>query len=113
MVGQRFVALLADHPWFEVTTVAASPSSAGKSYGDAVAGRWTMPSPVPAATAKLTVGNASDVASIASQVATLKSAEQVIIRVEATSYNGYGKILSANIYHLSKYKYDALMSAGH
>ncbi|HEY6040395.1 MAG TPA: aspartate-semialdehyde dehydrogenase [Kofleriaceae bacterium] len=68
MVGQRFVALLADHPWFEVTTVAASPSSAGKSYGDAVAGRWTMPAPVPAATAKLTVGNASDVASIASQV---------------------------------------------
>jgi len=68
MVGQRFVALLADHPWFEVTTVAASPSSAGKSYGDAVAGRWTMPTPVPATTAKLTVGNASDVSSIASQV---------------------------------------------
>jgi len=68
MVGQRFVALLADHPWFEVTTVAASPSSAGKSYGDAVTGRWTMPTPVPTATAKLTVGNASDVASIASQV---------------------------------------------
>ena len=68
MVGQRFVALLADHPWFEVTTVAASPSSAGKSYGDAVAGRWTMPTPIPAATAKLTVGNASDVSSIASQV---------------------------------------------
>ena len=68
MVGQRFVALLADHPWFEVTTVAASPSSAGKSYADAVAGRWTMPTPVPAATAKLTVGNASDVSSIASQV---------------------------------------------
>ena len=40
MVGQRFVALLADHPWFEVAAVAASPSSAGKSYADAVAGRW-------------------------------------------------------------------------
>jgi aspartate-semialdehyde dehydrogenase len=68
MVGQRFVALLADHPWFEVTTVAASPSSAGKLYGDAVAGRWTLGTPVPATTARLTVGNASDVASIASQV---------------------------------------------
>ena len=68
MVGQRFVALLADHPWFEVTTVAASPSSAGKSYGDAVAGRWALATPVPAAAAKLTVGNASDVSSIASQV---------------------------------------------
>ena len=68
MVGQRFVALLADHPWFEVTTVAASPSSAGKSYADAVAGRWTMPSPVPSATAKLVVANASDIAAIAGQV---------------------------------------------
>ena len=38
MVGQRFVSLLADHPWFEVTAVAASASSAGKSYADAVAG---------------------------------------------------------------------------
>jgi aspartate-semialdehyde dehydrogenase len=68
MVGQRFVALLADHPWFEVTAVAASPASAGKAYGDAVHGRWTLASAIPAATAKLTVGNASDVASIANQV---------------------------------------------
>jgi aspartate-semialdehyde dehydrogenase len=42
MVGQRFVSLLENHPWFEVTAVAASPSSAGKKYGDAVAGRWTL-----------------------------------------------------------------------
>jgi aspartate-semialdehyde dehydrogenase len=68
MVGQRFVALLDAHPWFEVTTVAASPASAGKSYSDAVSGRWTLPTPIPAATAKLTVGDASDVAAIASQV---------------------------------------------
>ncbi len=68
MVGQRFVALLADHPWFEVTTVAASPSSAGKTYAEAVAGRWAMTTPVPAATAKLVVGNASDVATIAAKV---------------------------------------------
>ncbi|MFT3700593.1 MAG: aspartate-semialdehyde dehydrogenase [Kofleriaceae bacterium] len=68
MVGQRFISLLADHPWFEVTTVAASPSSAGKSYADAVAGRWAMKDAIPAATAKLTVGNASDVKAIASAV---------------------------------------------
>lgn len=68
MVGQRFVSLLADHPWFEVTTVAASPSSAGKTYADAVAGRWAMKHEIPAATAKLTVGNASDVKAIAAQV---------------------------------------------
>ena len=68
MVGQRFVALLDAHPWFDVTAVAASAASAGKSYGDAVAGRWTLATPVPTGTAKLTVGNASDIASIAEQV---------------------------------------------
>jgi aspartate-semialdehyde dehydrogenase len=68
MVGQRFVALLDAHPSFEVTAVAASPASAGKSYADAVAGRWTLATAVPGATAKLTVGNAADVAAIAGQV---------------------------------------------
>jgi len=68
MVGQRFVSLLEGHPWFEVTVVAASPSSAGKQYADAVADRWTLATEVPAAAARLTVANASDVASIANQV---------------------------------------------
>lgn len=68
MVGQRFVSLLADHPWFEVTAVAASPSSAGKQYGEAIAGRWTLPQPPPAAVAKLVVGDASDVEAVANQV---------------------------------------------
>ena len=40
MVGQQYIALLAEHPWFEVKYVAASSRSAGKKYGDAVAGRW-------------------------------------------------------------------------
>jgi aspartate-semialdehyde dehydrogenase len=68
MVGQRFVALLDGHPWFEVAAVAASPASAGKPYADAVAGRWTLPGAVPAAAARLTVGDASDVRAIADQV---------------------------------------------
>ncbi|WP_417715049.1 aspartate-semialdehyde dehydrogenase [Pseudonocardia sp. GCM10023141] len=68
MVGQRFVALLENHPWFRVAAVAASPSSAGKSYADAVAGRWAMTGPIPAATAGLVVGDASDVAAMADQV---------------------------------------------
>ena len=68
MVGQRFVSLLEGHPWFEVTAVAASPSSAGKQYADAVAGRWTLPGEVPPTAARLTVANASDVDKIASQV---------------------------------------------
>ena len=41
MVGQQYIALLADHPWFEVRYVAASPRSAGKPYAEAVAGRWS------------------------------------------------------------------------
>ena len=40
MVGQRFISLLENHPWFEVVTVAASPRSAGKTYEEAVGGRW-------------------------------------------------------------------------
>ena len=47
MVGQRFITLLENHPWFEVTSVAASPSSAGKSYEKAVKGRWKMESKIP------------------------------------------------------------------
>jgi aspartate-semialdehyde dehydrogenase len=68
MVGQRFVALLADHPWFELVAVAASPQSAGKPYADAVGSRWTMPAAIPAAAAKLVVSDAADVTRMAGQV---------------------------------------------
>ncbi len=47
MVGQQYVSLLENHPWFEVSFLAASERSAGKSYGEAVEGRWHMKSPVP------------------------------------------------------------------
>ena len=60
MVGQRFVSLLDGHPWFELTVVAASSRSAGKTYGDAVAGRWFMTTPMPDAAKKLTVLSAED-----------------------------------------------------
>jgi aspartate-semialdehyde dehydrogenase len=68
MVGQRFVSLLENHPWYEVTLVAASASSAGKKYAEAVQGRWAMKTPVPSATAALIVENAADVARIAGEV---------------------------------------------
>jgi aspartate-semialdehyde dehydrogenase len=69
MVGQRFVSLLAEHPWFDVTAVAASASSAGKTYAEAVAGRWTLPAQaVPAHIAKLVVSDASDIARTADHV---------------------------------------------
>ena len=47
MVGQRFVTLMENHPWFQLTVIAASPRSAGKRYEDAVAGRWAMDTPIP------------------------------------------------------------------
>ena len=40
MVGQRFITLLENHPWFEVVAIAARPRSAGKTYEDAVGVRW-------------------------------------------------------------------------
>ncbi len=60
MVGQNYIRLLADHPWFTVSYVAASPSSAGKTYRDAVAGRWLMDEEIPEAVAGLVVGDAND-----------------------------------------------------
>lgn len=55
MVGQRFITLLANHPWFEVSAVAASENSAGKTYAEAVAGRWVMTDSIPSLVAKMTM----------------------------------------------------------
>ncbi len=68
MVGQRFISLLENHPWFEVTTVAASPRSAGKTYEEAVKGRWKMAAPMPERVGKLPVMNVNEVEKVASQV---------------------------------------------
>ena len=68
MVGQRFVTLLENHPWFEVVTLAASPRSAGKTYEEAVGGRWKMDTPMPEAVKKLVVMNVNDVEHVASTV---------------------------------------------
>ena len=57
MVGQRFVALLEGHPWFDVTLVAASSRSAGKTYEEAVRGRWTLQSEIPENVRKLIVND--------------------------------------------------------
>ena len=68
MVGQRFIALLENHPWFEVTTVAASPRSAGKTYEEAVGGRWKMDTPMPEAVKKLIVADVNEVEKVAAGV---------------------------------------------
>ena len=68
MVGQRFISLLENHPWFEVTTIAASPRSAGKTYEEAVGDRWKMDTPMPEAVKKIIVQDVSDVKNVASSV---------------------------------------------
>ena len=68
MVGQRFISLLENHPWFEVTTIAASPRSAGKTYEQAVGDRWKMDTPMPEAVKNIVVMNVNEVEQVASQV---------------------------------------------
>jgi len=68
MVGQRFISLLENHPWYEVVTVAASPRSAGKSYEEAVGDRWKMTTPMPEAVKHLTVMNVNEVEAVAAGV---------------------------------------------
>lgn len=105
MVGQRFVALLENHPWFEVTLVAASPSSAGKSYAEAVKGRWALASALPEKTSRLVVKDASDVAGIAPEVdfvfcATDMSKEETLALEDAYA-NAETPVVSNNSAHRS------------
>jgi aspartate-semialdehyde dehydrogenase len=64
MVGQRFVSLLAEHPWFDVAVVAASARSAGKTYRDAVANRWSLSLPIPSQIGDMTVLDAADIKAV-------------------------------------------------
>jgi len=68
MVGQRFISLLEDHPWFEVTTIAASPRSAGKTYAEAVGDRWKMAKPMPENVKNIVVMNVNEVEKVAAEV---------------------------------------------
>lgn len=69
MVGQRFLTILENHPWFNVKLLAASPRSAGKTYAEALGGRWKMTTPLPEKYAEMVVMNAEeDIKKIASEV---------------------------------------------
>lgn len=68
MVGQRFISLLDNHPWFEVVTIAASPRSAGKRYEDAVGGRWKIDVPMPDGVKDIVVSNVNEVEKVAASV---------------------------------------------
>lgn len=68
MVGQRFITLLADHPWFEIVLLAASARSAGRTYEEAVNGRWKMQTPMPEKVKNMKVLDLNDVDTIAPEV---------------------------------------------
>ncbi len=68
MVGQRFISLLENHPWFEVTVIAASPRSAGKTYEEAIGDRWKMLTPMPEAVKKIVVKDVSNVDDVISDI---------------------------------------------
>lgn len=68
MVGQRFISLLENHPWFEVVAIAASPRSAGKTYAEAVGDRWKMQTPMPEAVKNIIVKNVNEVEEVSSGV---------------------------------------------
>ena len=74
MVGQRFITLLENHPWFEIHTLAASASSAGKTYEESVGGRWKMDTPMPESVKKMVIKNVSDIEDVAKDVDFLFSA---------------------------------------
>jgi len=67
-VGQRFVTLLQNHPWFEVACIAASERSAGKTYAEAVEGRWKLNIPMPAELGNITVKNINQVEEVTGEV---------------------------------------------
>ncbi len=68
MVGQRFISLLENHPWFEVCVIAASPRSAGKTYEEAIGDRWKMTTPMPEAVKKIVVKDVSNVDEVVKDV---------------------------------------------
>lgn len=68
MVGQRFISLLENHPWFEVVSIAASAKSAGKTYEEAAGSRWKMATKMPDSVKNIVVKDASDVEKVASEV---------------------------------------------
>jgi aspartate-semialdehyde dehydrogenase len=103
MVGQNYIRLLSENPWFEVTHVAASPRSAGKRYRDAVAGRWHMATDIPQATADLVVEDASDVEKAVNRCSVIFSAvnmEKNEVRELETGYAARGfAVISNNSAH--------------
>lgn len=91
MVGQYYIRLLSNHPWFEIAYLAASPASAGKKYGEAVAGRWHMPEEIPEAVGQMVVENAGDVASAVGKCCLVFSAVEMDKQSIIATENEYAR----------------------
>ena len=105
MVGQRFISLLENHPWFEVTTIAASPRSAGKTYEEAVGDRWKMTTPMPEAVKKLVVMNVNEVEKVAAQVDFVFSAVDMTKDEIKTIEEAYAKTETPVVSNNSAYRW--------
>lgn len=103
MVGQRFISILDGHPWFEVVTLAASGRSAGKTYEEAVGGRWKIETPMPEAVRNIIVKNVQDIEEVASSVDFLFSAvdmtKEEIRAIEDTYAKTETPVVSNNSAH--------------
>jgi aspartate-semialdehyde dehydrogenase len=103
MVGQNYLRLLANHPWFEVVYLAASPNSAGKKYSDAVAGRWHMKNDIPEKFKDIVVEDASLVDKAAGKCSLIFSAvemdKQSILTVESEYARQGFAVVSNNSAH--------------
>jgi aspartate-semialdehyde dehydrogenase len=103
MVGQQYVRLLQNHPWFQVVYLAASPRSAGKKYGDAVAGRWHGEENVPESVIDIVVMDATDIESAVARCRLVFSAVEmeksaIALLEEAYAQNGIA-VVSNNSAH--------------
>jgi aspartate-semialdehyde dehydrogenase len=104
MVGQRYVSLIENHPWFELQVVAASARSAGKTYEDVVSARWAMPTPLPENAKKLVIRDAErDLQAIANEVDFVFSAVDMkkdeIQRLEESYAKAECPVISNNSAH--------------
>ena len=103
MVGQRFVTLLSQHPWFEIAVLAASARSAGHTYEEAAGGRWKMDTPMPEAVKSMIVEDVSNVEKVSAQVDMLFSAvdmsKEEIRRIEEEYAKTETPVVSNNSAH--------------
>ena len=103
MVGQRFIQILENHPWFEVKEIAASARSAGKTYAEAVEGRWKLDEPVPACVKDIVIRDINDIEGVTKDVDFVLSAvnmsKEEIRRIEEAYAKTETPVVSNNSAH--------------